>query len=76
VSQLRISGYQAVDWLREHRHVNLALADHRRVSIALTRADSHDTTEPLLAALGALSKSACDLPRPSRSCCPLLVSWS
>jgi arginine/lysine/ornithine decarboxylase len=64
VSELGISGYQAVDWLREHRHVDVALADHRRMSIALTHADSRDTTGPLLAALRALTEAAHRLPRP------------
>jgi len=63
VSELGISGYQAVDWLHAHRHVNLALADHRRVSIMLTHADSTDTTHPLLATLQALAQTATDLPR-------------
>jgi lysine decarboxylase len=63
VSGLGISGYQAADWLREHRHMDLALADHRRVSIALTYADSPATTEPLLAALRALTEAADGLPR-------------
>jgi arginine/lysine/ornithine decarboxylase len=64
VSELGVSGYQAVDWLREQYHVNLALADHRRVSIALTHADSPATTGPLLAALRALTEAAAGLPRP------------
>jgi arginine decarboxylase len=63
VSGLGISGYQAVDWLHEHRHVNLALADHRRMSIVLTYADSPRTTGPLLAALRALAEAADGLPR-------------
>jgi arginine/lysine/ornithine decarboxylase len=70
VSELGVSGYQAVDWLREHRHVDVALADHRRMSIALTYADSGQTTEPLLAALRALTEAADDLPRPKRVTLP------
>jgi len=64
LAELGISGYQAVDWLREHRHVNLALADHRRMSIALTYADSRETVDPLLAAVRDLTKAAEKLPRP------------
>jgi arginine decarboxylase len=64
VSRLGISGYQAVDWLREHRHVNVALADHRRMSIALGYADTPQTVDRLLAALSALSAAAESLPRP------------
>jgi arginine decarboxylase len=63
VSDLDISGYQAVDWLHEHRHINLALADHRRVSIVLTYADGPDTTGPLLAGLRALAAAAPELDR-------------
>jgi fatty-acid peroxygenase len=49
----------------------LALADHLRVSIALTHADRHDTTEPLLAALDAPSKVAGDLPRAKPAMLPV-----
>ena len=39
VSGLGISGYQAADWLREHRKVSVGLADHRRIVAQLTVAD-------------------------------------
>lgn len=64
VSELGISGYQAVDWLREHRRINVALADHRRMSISLSYADSPETTKPLLAALRELAEAAGGLPKP------------
>jgi arginine/lysine/ornithine decarboxylase len=64
VSALGISGYQAVDWLREHRGINLALADHRRASISLTYADSPDTAGPLLAALRDMTGAAVTMPTP------------
>jgi arginine decarboxylase len=70
VSGLGISGYQAVDWLREHHRVNVALADHRRMSIVLTYADRPDTTLPLITALAALARAAGDLPRPPRVALP------
>jgi arginine/lysine/ornithine decarboxylase len=70
VSELGITGYQGVEWLRQHRHINLGLADHRRMSIALTYADSLQTTKPLLEALGALANSAGALPRPERVVLP------
>ncbi|TQJ20077.1 arginine/lysine/ornithine decarboxylase [Micromonospora sp. A202] len=63
VSELGISGYQAVDWLHNERHINLALADHRRMTLALTHADSHETTGPLLDGLRALTEAADRLPR-------------
>lgn len=65
VSGLGVSGYQAVDWLREHHHINVAMADHRRMSIALTYADSRATVDPLLAAVRALTHAADGLPRPT-----------
>jgi arginine/lysine/ornithine decarboxylase len=63
LAELGISGYQAVDWLRAHRHVNLALADHRRMSISMTYADDRTTTGPLLDALKSLTEEASGLPR-------------
>ncbi|WP_229402659.1 hypothetical protein [Micromonospora okii] len=63
VSELGISGYQAVDWLRAERHVNVALADHRRMSLALTHADGPETTRVLVDALRALTGAAGELPR-------------
>jgi len=65
VSGLGITGYLAVDWLREHCGVNVALADHRRMSIVLTYADSGDTVARLVTALRALSDAAAGLPHPA-----------
>ena len=70
VSELGITGYQGVEWLRQHRHINLGLADHRRMSIALTYADSLQTTKLLLEALGSLANSASALPRAGRVILP------
>jgi lysine decarboxylase len=51
VSGLGTSGYRAADWLRAEHHIDMHLADHRRISAQLTFADSPDTTRPLLDAL-------------------------
>ncbi|MEU6079383.1 ornithine decarboxylase [Streptomyces sp. NPDC047108] len=60
--RLSISGYQAADWLREHHHVDVHLADHRRISTQLTHADDASTTGPLLRALHELASRAGELP--------------
>ncbi|MFL6073280.1 MAG: aminotransferase class I/II-fold pyridoxal phosphate-dependent enzyme [Mycobacteriales bacterium] len=62
VSGLGISGYQAADWLREHRHVNMDVSDHARVCAQITHADDEKTVEALCAALRALADAAGDLP--------------
>jgi arginine/lysine/ornithine decarboxylase len=54
VRELGVSGYQAAEWIRTTCHVNLGLADHRRVMAALTHADNDDTAAVLLDALRAL----------------------
>ncbi|MBO1335702.1 aminotransferase class I/II-fold pyridoxal phosphate-dependent enzyme [Streptomyces sp. VRA16 Mangrove soil] len=53
-----LSGYRAADWLREHRRINVHLADHRRINVQITHADSRRTTEPLLDALRDLTDAA------------------
>jgi lysine decarboxylase len=45
------TGYRAADWLRHERHVDMHLADHRRISAQLTHADSTATAGRLLDAL-------------------------
>ena len=47
VSELGISGYQAADWLRETKAVDVGLSDHRRILATLSMADDatdHNTT--------------------------------
>src|SRR5258708_4949007 len=58
VQQLGISGYQAADWIREHRAVDLGLSDHRRIEATMSMADDHDSAARLLAALDALLEAA------------------
>lgn len=64
VSGLDISGYQATDWLREHRRVTVGLSDHRRIVAHFTHADDERSAAVLLDALGALTDTAEDLPSP------------
>ncbi|WP_458247517.1 aminotransferase class I/II-fold pyridoxal phosphate-dependent enzyme [Streptomyces sp. MAI_2237] len=63
---LGITGFQAADWLREHRQVDMHLNDHRRIGAQITHADDRDTTAQLLAALKDLAQAAPDLPRAPR----------
>jgi len=65
VSQLSISGYQAADWLREAKAIDLGLSDHRRVLATLSMADDARTTTRLLDALDELTKAASSFPTPS-----------
>ena len=58
-----ISGYQAADWLREERAVNVGLSDHRRILAQLTFADTPERTDRLVSALGDLTRTS--LPAPS-----------
>lgn len=45
------SGYQAADWLREHRGIDVGMSDHRRILATLSIADDEDTVAMLLDAL-------------------------
>jgi lysine decarboxylase len=51
VSRAGASGYQAADWLREHRFVDVGMADHRRILATLSFADDVDSARLLLGAL-------------------------
>lgn len=64
VSQLGISGYQATDWLRENRRIDLGTNDHRRIEAVISISDDDDTAELLLNGLRALVDAAPSLPRP------------
>ncbi|HEV7908690.1 MAG TPA: ornithine decarboxylase [Pseudonocardiaceae bacterium] len=64
VAELGISGYQAADWLREHRRVTVGLSDHRRIVAQFTHSDSEDTVSVLLAALRDLHTASDGIPRP------------
>ncbi|PPG38900.1 ornithine decarboxylase [Pseudoclavibacter sp. RFBA6] len=64
LQQLGISGYQAADWLRAERRIDVGLNDHRRIEATLSPADNMTTTGRLLDALRDLSTAAADLPHP------------
>lgn len=61
VSGLDITGYQAADWIRANRNVDLGLSDHRRIEATLSTADDTHTVDLLLDGLDALIAAAPDL---------------
>ncbi|WP_371102475.1 aminotransferase class I/II-fold pyridoxal phosphate-dependent enzyme [Streptomyces sp. PU_AKi4] len=63
---LGITGFQAADWLREHRCVDAHLVDHRRIGMQITHGDDRETTGELLSALRDLGRAARNLPRAPR----------
>jgi arginine decarboxylase len=63
VRPLGISGYQAGDWLRAARQVDVGSADACRISARLTHADDDAMVDRLVAALGALVEAAPSLER-------------
>jgi len=58
------SGYQAADWLREHKQIDLGMGDHRRLLATMSFADDKATGERLLDALWAWRKAANDFDSP------------
>ncbi|KUN63016.1 aminotransferase class I/II-fold pyridoxal phosphate-dependent enzyme [Streptomyces griseorubiginosus] len=58
VTGLGITGYQAADWLREHRSIDAHLTDHRRIGMQITHGDDEETTGQLLDALRDLVRAA------------------
>ncbi|MEU0374810.1 ornithine decarboxylase [Streptomyces sp. NPDC006283] len=61
ITALKTTGYRIADWLREHHHVDLHLADHRRISAQLTHADDQDTARALVTALSDVAAHAAEL---------------
>ncbi|GAB2655056.1 aminotransferase class I/II-fold pyridoxal phosphate-dependent enzyme [Nocardia goodfellowii] len=51
VSATGATGYEAADWLREHRNLDMGLIDHRRVLATLSMADDEKTVDTLTQAL-------------------------
>lgn len=62
------SGYQARDWLREQRCIDVGLADHRRILATMSFADDHSTADRLVDALSGWRTAArsFDPPTPIR----------
>ncbi|RSS70320.1 aminotransferase class I/II-fold pyridoxal phosphate-dependent enzyme [Streptomyces sp. WAC06614] len=58
VRELGISGMQAAEWLRTHRHVDVGGSDTCRISASITHSDDDRTEECLLSALRALVEHA------------------
>jgi len=58
-----ISGYQASDWLRAERAINVGLADHRRIIAQFTFADDQQQADRLVAALGDLTRTSLPAPK-------------
>ncbi|MCP2317453.1 lysine decarboxylase [Nocardia amikacinitolerans] len=63
VSATGAMGYDAADWLREHRNLDMGLADHRRVLATLSMADDKDTVTSLVEGMTAWRDQLKD-PRP------------
>jgi arginine/lysine/ornithine decarboxylase len=64
VSDLGITGYQAADWVRAHRNLDLGLSDHRRVEATLSMADDGASVDRLLDTLDALVVASSELEHP------------
>jgi arginine/lysine/ornithine decarboxylase len=64
VRGLRITGYQASEWLRAQRHVDIGSADACRISARLTHADDDATEKLLVDSLRSLVEAADSLDRP------------
>ena len=64
VSATDTSGYQAADWLREHRQIDVGMSDHRRILATLSFADGKDTTDRLVEALWSWRGAAESFDRP------------
>lgn len=63
VRELGISGMQAAEWLRTHRHVDVGGSDSCRISASITHADDDATEHMLVEALRALVEKADSIER-------------
>ncbi|MER6571258.1 aminotransferase class I/II-fold pyridoxal phosphate-dependent enzyme [Streptomyces sp. NPDC001093] len=63
VRALGISGMQAAEWLRAHRHVDLGGSDTCRISASITHADDDETEKVLLDAMRSLVENANSIER-------------
>ncbi|AKJ08889.1 ornithine decarboxylase [Streptomyces incarnatus] len=63
VRDLGISGMQAAEWLRAHRHVDVGGSDTCRISASITHADDDETEKTLLDAMRSLVEHAGALQR-------------
>jgi arginine decarboxylase len=58
------SGYQASDWLRENKHIDLGMSDHRRILATLSFADDTSTAGRLIDAMTSWREAANDFDSP------------
>ncbi|MEU8242418.1 ornithine decarboxylase [Actinoplanes missouriensis] len=65
VGELGINGYQAADWLREHRRIDVGMSDHRRILATMSMADDAGTAARLIEGLRGLVTAAPGLPAAS-----------
>jgi arginine/lysine/ornithine decarboxylase len=65
VEGLKISGYQAADWLRANCQIDMGLSDHARILATLSMADDESTGGRLLDGLQSLVDAAAELPTPA-----------
>ncbi|OHT82710.1 aminotransferase class I/II-fold pyridoxal phosphate-dependent enzyme [Mycobacteroides saopaulense] len=64
ISRTGTSGYQAADWLRDHKQLDVGLSDHRRFLATMSFADRELTMERLLGSLSAWRAAAEDFAHP------------
>lgn len=64
VSATGTSGYQAHDWLRTHKHIDVGMSDHRRILVTMSFADDKATGDRLLDALREWRQAADDFDPP------------
>ncbi|BAD55530.1 aminotransferase class I/II-fold pyridoxal phosphate-dependent enzyme [Nocardia farcinica] len=53
ISGTGATGYEAADWLRENRRIDVGLSDHRRILATLSLADDDETITALVNAVAA-----------------------
>ena len=70
VRGLGITGYQAVEWLRGNRHVDLGSGDTCRVNGRITHADDDGTEQRLVESLRALVEHAGEMEKSPRVALP------
>ncbi|MBF6233532.1 aminotransferase class I/II-fold pyridoxal phosphate-dependent enzyme [Nocardia farcinica] len=60
ISGTGATGYEAADWLRENRRIDVGLSDHRRILATLSLADDDETITTLVDAVAAWREQAAE----------------
>lgn len=60
ISGTGATGYEAADWLRENRRIDVGLSDHRRILATLSLADDDETISTLVDAVAAWREQLAD----------------